>query len=238
MRAGNVLPTTVELANAAGFRTDPVLPFFLERYAAAYRAELDAFVQPRVGAGTAPMPNGEDGLRALAAGRRRHQSPRAPAARFGRRERMTAMRIGLVTDEPCRICRSISCCATAAELRIADAGIRLRQLVRRAASRARRCCWDQRGGAGRVHRPRCAAHGLADQRTELLGQSAASGRTRRRAPRGHQQDDPAWPACSAYRRVVMMSGCPGGPGDANANWVTTAWPPEAARVLEWQWPSR
>jgi sugar phosphate isomerase/epimerase len=37
------------------------------------------------------------------------------------------------------------------------------------------------------------------------------------------------------QRVVMMSGCPGGPGDANANWVTTAWPPEAARVLEWQW---
>ncbi len=36
-------------------------------------------------------------------------------------------------------------------------------------------------------------------------------------------------------RVVMMSGCPGGPGDANANWVTTAWPPEAARVLAWQW---
>src|ERR1700722_14334271 len=36
-------------------------------------------------------------------------------------------------------------------------------------------------------------------------------------------------------RVVMMSGCPGGPGDANANWVTTAWPPEAARVLTWQW---
>jgi sugar phosphate isomerase/epimerase len=36
-------------------------------------------------------------------------------------------------------------------------------------------------------------------------------------------------------RVVMMSGCPGGPGDANANWVTTAWPPQAARVLDWQW---
>jgi sugar phosphate isomerase/epimerase len=36
-------------------------------------------------------------------------------------------------------------------------------------------------------------------------------------------------------RVVLMSGCPGGPGDANANWVTTAWPPEAARVLDWQW---
>jgi sugar phosphate isomerase/epimerase len=37
------------------------------------------------------------------------------------------------------------------------------------------------------------------------------------------------------RRVVLMSGCPGGPGDNNANWITTAWPPEAARVLDWQW---
>ncbi|MBN8892805.1 MAG: hypothetical protein BGP12_19275 [Rhodospirillales bacterium 70-18] len=36
-------------------------------------------------------------------------------------------------------------------------------------------------------------------------------------------------------RVVLMSGCPGGPGDANANWITTAWPPETARVLAWQW---
>jgi len=36
-------------------------------------------------------------------------------------------------------------------------------------------------------------------------------------------------------RVVLMSGCPGGPGDANANWITTAWPPEAAQVLAWQW---
>lgn len=36
-------------------------------------------------------------------------------------------------------------------------------------------------------------------------------------------------------RVVTMSGCPGGPGDANANWITTAWPPETARVLAWQW---
>ena len=36
-------------------------------------------------------------------------------------------------------------------------------------------------------------------------------------------------------RIVMMSGCPGGPGDANPNWITTAWPPEATKVLEWQW---
>jgi myo-inositol 2-dehydrogenase/D-chiro-inositol 1-dehydrogenase len=64
LRAGNVFPTTVEIANAAGFRSDPVLPFFLERYAAAYRAELDAFVRTARGERTA-RPNGEDGLRAL-----------------------------------------------------------------------------------------------------------------------------------------------------------------------------
>ncbi len=40
------------------------------------------------------------------------------------------------------------------------------------------------------------------------------------------------------KRVVMMSGCPGGPGDANANWITTAWPPETAEVLAWQWRER
>jgi myo-inositol 2-dehydrogenase/D-chiro-inositol 1-dehydrogenase len=64
LRAGNVLPTTVELADSRGIRTDPVLPFFLERYASAYRAELSAFIAA-VGGGTAARPNGEDGLRAL-----------------------------------------------------------------------------------------------------------------------------------------------------------------------------
>jgi sugar phosphate isomerase/epimerase len=32
-----------------------------------------------------------------------------------------------------------------------------------------------------------------------------------------------------------MSGCPGGPGDANANWVTTSWPPEIQTILHFQW---
>lgn len=40
------------------------------------------------------------------------------------------------------------------------------------------------------------------------------------------------------RRVVAMSGCPGGPGDANPNWITTAWPPETADVLRWQWEEK
>jgi len=60
LRAGNVPVSTVELANASGITGDPVLPFFLERYAAAYRAELDCFItNARVG------PNGADGLAAL-----------------------------------------------------------------------------------------------------------------------------------------------------------------------------
>jgi sugar phosphate isomerase/epimerase len=36
-------------------------------------------------------------------------------------------------------------------------------------------------------------------------------------------------------RVILMSGCPGGPGDRWANWITVAWPPEAAEVLRYQW---
>jgi myo-inositol 2-dehydrogenase / D-chiro-inositol 1-dehydrogenase len=64
LRAGNVTATTVELASDAGFVTDPALPFFLERYAAAYRAELDAFISA-VTSGEPPKPDGPDGLKAL-----------------------------------------------------------------------------------------------------------------------------------------------------------------------------
>ena len=37
------------------------------------------------------------------------------------------------------------------------------------------------------------------------------------------------------RRIVMMSGLPGGPGDQNANWITIAWPPEVHEILRYQW---
>ena len=36
-------------------------------------------------------------------------------------------------------------------------------------------------------------------------------------------------------RVVMMSGCPGAPGDSYPNWITTEWPPEVREILRWQW---
>jgi sugar phosphate isomerase/epimerase len=35
--------------------------------------------------------------------------------------------------------------------------------------------------------------------------------------------------------IVMMSGLPGGPGDANPNWITTEWPPECLAILDYQW---
>jgi sugar phosphate isomerase/epimerase len=41
--------------------------------------------------------------------------------------------------------------------------------------------------------------------------------------------------CLGIRRIVMMSGLPGGPGDQNANWITTAWPPEVHEILRYQW---
>lgn len=62
-RAQNVPVTTVEIADARGFRTDPAQPFFLERYAAAYRDELEHFLDC-IERGFAPSPSGLDGLKA------------------------------------------------------------------------------------------------------------------------------------------------------------------------------
>ncbi|HZZ59990.1 MAG TPA: inositol 2-dehydrogenase [Roseiarcus sp.] len=62
-RVANVRETTVEVAGAHGFASDKALNFFLERYEAAYRNELDAFVNAVMNGATA-RPDGEDGLRA------------------------------------------------------------------------------------------------------------------------------------------------------------------------------
>ncbi len=64
LRAENQLPTTVEAATGEGISRDKPLYFFLERYAAAYKAELDAFIEA-VSSGTAPSPGGDDGHAAL-----------------------------------------------------------------------------------------------------------------------------------------------------------------------------
>ena len=69
LRAGNIHETTVEIATGQGFRADPVQNFFLERYAAAYRAELDAFIAACQGKAVA-SPTGLDGLKAAAEGKK------------------------------------------------------------------------------------------------------------------------------------------------------------------------
>jgi myo-inositol 2-dehydrogenase / D-chiro-inositol 1-dehydrogenase len=63
LRAGNVHNTTVELANGDGFRGDPVLNFFTERYGAAYANEVNSFIDG-IAKGVSARPNGHDGLQA------------------------------------------------------------------------------------------------------------------------------------------------------------------------------
>ena len=46
-------------------------------------------------------------------------------------------------------------------------------------------------------------------------------------------------AAMGVKTVVAFSGCPGGSNkDATPNWITAAWPPEFADMLEWQWTER
>lgn len=63
LRAENKLENAVEVATETGFRRAPTLNFFLERYEAAYLAEMSGFVDA-VLAKKAISPNIQDGLRA------------------------------------------------------------------------------------------------------------------------------------------------------------------------------
>jgi myo-inositol 2-dehydrogenase/D-chiro-inositol 1-dehydrogenase len=65
LRADNVVESTVVFAGADGIVGDKPLPFFLERYAEAYRRELDHFVGALT-RGAPPSPGGSDGVKALA----------------------------------------------------------------------------------------------------------------------------------------------------------------------------
>ncbi len=62
--AENVRETTVELADASGYRRDPLLNFFMTRYTRAYANEIGEFVAA-LEDGRAMSPSGEDGLKAL-----------------------------------------------------------------------------------------------------------------------------------------------------------------------------
>ena len=63
LRAGNIHMTTVEKATGAGFTSDVIQNFFIDRYAAAYAAEIAAFLDA-MEKGTRPKADGHDGLMA------------------------------------------------------------------------------------------------------------------------------------------------------------------------------
>ena len=63
LSAANMHETTVSFAGSAGIVADKVQHFFLERYAAAYRHEVETFIDAVVG-GKKLSPSGHDGLQA------------------------------------------------------------------------------------------------------------------------------------------------------------------------------
>ena len=81
MRAENETPTRTFLADRDTVRSDRPLDFFLERYAASYRTEMEAFIVA-LRTGEEPRPGGEEGLRsvllALAAARSLETNTRVP----------------------------------------------------------------------------------------------------------------------------------------------------------------
>jgi sugar phosphate isomerase/epimerase len=141
------------------------------------------------------------------------------------------MHIGLVTD-------GLPDLSLADLLRVAaDLGIRTLEFGCGNWSRAPHLDLDALLGARSAREDllaRLAAHGLGISALNCSGNPLHPG-AHGRAHREVTSKTIQLAGLLGVPRVVMMSGCPGGPGDANANWVTTAWPPEAARVLEWQW---
>jgi myo-inositol 2-dehydrogenase / D-chiro-inositol 1-dehydrogenase len=63
--AENVVESTVVFSGAEGVVSDKPLPFFLQRYAEAYRRELDHFITA-VSTRVAPLVGAKEGIRALA----------------------------------------------------------------------------------------------------------------------------------------------------------------------------
>jgi myo-inositol 2-dehydrogenase/D-chiro-inositol 1-dehydrogenase len=75
LHAENVVESTVVFHGPDGIVGDKPLPFFLERYADAYRRELDHFIQS-VARGAAPLVGSAEGIRALALADAADQSAR------------------------------------------------------------------------------------------------------------------------------------------------------------------
>ena len=77
LTAGNLTPTSVRKFTAGGAEeADPYLNFFLERYAEAYRSELDNFARS-VRSGTPCSPGFDDGVQALVLANAAEESARS-----------------------------------------------------------------------------------------------------------------------------------------------------------------
>jgi myo-inositol 2-dehydrogenase/D-chiro-inositol 1-dehydrogenase len=72
-----MVESTVSFAGADGTIGERPLHFFLERYAEAYRRELDHFIRA-IGTSTAPLVGGDDGIKALALAHAALESFRGP----------------------------------------------------------------------------------------------------------------------------------------------------------------
>ena len=88
--------------------------------------------------------------------------------------------------------------------------------------------------ARREFKARLADHGLAISALNCSGNPVHPGEHGRKHDRV-TRDTIKLASLMGVDRVVMMSGCPGAPGDSHANWITTEWPLEVREILRWQW---
>jgi sugar phosphate isomerase/epimerase len=88
--------------------------------------------------------------------------------------------------------------------------------------------------ARREFKARLADHGLAISALNCSGNPLDPGEAGPRHDRV-TRDTIKLASLMGVERVVMMSGCPGAPGDSHANWITVEWPAELREILRWQW---
>ena len=84
--------------------------------------------------------------------------------------------------------------------------------------------------ARREFRARLDAHGIAISALNCSGNPLHPGEAGRRHDAVTRKTIKL-ASLMGVDRVVLMSGCPGAPGDAHANWITTEWPPEVREIL-------
>jgi sugar phosphate isomerase/epimerase len=105
---------------------------------------------------------------------------------------------------------------------------------RAAIGRRRRICGSMPCSKAPPHDARLAERGIAISALNCSGNPLHPGEE------GRRHDDVTRKTIRLARlmdvdHVVMMSGCPGAPGDAYPNWITTEWPPEVREIVRWQW---